>query len=108
MKEPMMEETSEETADTGSEVSDSGSEVSEGYCIKLYVTPEGFRVSSAEPMSHEGTDDEHAGDTYPDLKTALKHIVAEVKANPVSHDANAEFAAGYAEGPGAAEPSGAY
>lgn len=96
---------SESATPQGPEDQADTSDLSQGYCIHLYVTPEGFRVSEALPLSAdemEGNDADHDGDTetYPDLTTALKHIVAEVKQNPIGEDHHAQFQAGYDSGPG--------
>jgi hypothetical protein len=97
MEAPIMPAEESETATPEGQALDP----SQGYCIKLMVSPDGYRVSDAEPMSNEGVEEEYAGDTYPDLLTALKHITAEVKKHPLGDDSHAQFAAGYAEGPGA-------
>ena len=98
MDTPTMPETDEESAAPEGTSED----LSNGYCVHLYVTSEGFKVSAAEPISQEQEEGEYTDDleTYPDLMTAIKHIVAEVKSNPLGDDANAQFAAGYSEGPG--------
>ena len=79
-------------------------DLSQGYVIHLTVKPDGFQVSEAEPLASEESegDTSDSQPTYPDLTTALKHIVAEVKSNPLGDDSHAQFAAGYSEGPGGA------
>jgi hypothetical protein len=102
MEAPIMpEEDTESAIPMGQESAANSTDTSQGYCIKLHVMPDGFRVSDAEPISHEGVEEEYAGETIADLPTALKHIVAEVKRNPLGDDSAAQFAAGYQDGPGA-------
>jgi hypothetical protein len=53
----------------------------ESYQIIITVSQDGFTVDDSEPL--------------PDLATALKHVIAIVRENPVSGDAHDELKAGY-------------
>ncbi len=52
----------------------------EGYSISLEVSPNGFLID---------------GESAPDLPTALKHIIAIVRARPLSGNAQEEMESGY-------------
>lgn len=54
--------------------------LSEGYCIKIYVRPNGFQISDPQPMEDE---DEDYGELVESPSDMLKHILAIVKSNPV-------------------------
>ena len=54
--------------------------LSEGYCIKIYVRPNGFQISDPQPMEEE---DEDYGELVESPSDMLKHILAIVKSNPV-------------------------
>ena len=73
-------------------------DLQEGYQILLTVTRDGFSVSEPTPLPpapqspDTATSDE---DMVPDLTSAIKHLLAVVKAHPVGEDEQAQFAAGY-------------
>ena len=52
----------------------------EGYTISVQVSPEGFLID---------------GESAPDLTTALKHIIAIVRAHPLTGNAHDELKSGY-------------
>lgn len=66
----------------------------EGYHISIDVTPDGFLVTGPEPM-HDAPEGAPNGEQVPDLPTALKHVIAIVRDNPLSGDAHEELKAGY-------------
>src|SRR4029077_11074407 len=78
--------------------------VGEGYQIIIQVTADGFTVEGPEPLepkpSDEGqepTAESEPAEQLPDIATALKHVIAIVKENPIGEDANAQMQAGYAK-----------
>jgi hypothetical protein len=69
---------------------ESETNLSEGYCIKIHVLPDGFKVSDPEPIedytadSDDTTQDEPQEDeVIPDEATMLKNVLAVIKSNPV-------------------------
>ena len=69
-------------------------DLSQGYQICVEVLPDGFRIGNAEPLEeNEETDEGEStgGDLIPDLGTALKHLMAEIKANPVGESEQSGF-----------------
>ena len=69
---------------------------SQGYEICLYVTPTGFRVEGPLPLEPEPQiEAPEQEDEIPDMATALKHVLAIVKENPLGNDAEAQMQAGY-------------
>lgn len=92
--------------------------ISQGYCIKLYVKPDGsFSVGDPEPTEQESSDTNASAEpdeaqepheaksgseadeyeSLPDLATALKHIMAVVKEHPIEQNPETSFEAGFAE-----------
>lgn len=73
-------------------------DLQEGYQILFTVTRDGFSVSEPMPLPavpqspDTATSDE---DMVSDLTSAIKHLLAVVKAHPVGEDEHASFAAGY-------------
>lgn len=71
----------------------------QGYRIAFDVLPDGFRVSDPSPIpagpeaGAELSDAIGPGDVVPDLTTAIKHVLAVVKGNPVNADEQEAFAA---------------
>lgn len=93
-----MAQSAQEPAHPPSEERD----ITHGYQIVIAVTPEGYRVSDAEPLAAspmmpkaQSEDASESEDTIPDLTTALRHVMAVVKANPIGDDAQSQFEAGY-------------
>jgi hypothetical protein len=93
---PQESESSPESSSTGE--GEEGN-ISQGYLITLTVTPDGYSVSDPEPLpaapsdqsEEQGESDE---ETVPDLTTAIKHILAVVKANPLGESEQEQFSAG--------------
>ena len=84
------EEMTPESADPASQ------DYSQGYEICLYVTPTGFRVEGPLPLAPEPqTEAPEQEDEIPDMATALKHVLAIIKENPLGNDAEAQMQAGY-------------
>lgn len=54
---------------------------SQGYAITLQILPDGTFMVDGEPA--------------PDIKTAIKHILAIIEEHPVSENAQEQFTAGY-------------
>lgn len=67
----------------------------EGYEIHICVTSQGFAVEGPEPLSAAPQGESEPKDYLPDLTTAIKHVLAIVKENPITEDANAQMEAGY-------------
>lgn len=94
MEEPEMEDMSEEQPPTPSQ----------GYCIKVYVRPDGFIVSDAEPLPDTSDESESPtpdGELVPDAMTMVKHLLHVIKENPLGEEASAQMNEGFAAGPGA-------
>ena len=64
----------------------------EGYGILLQVFPEGFTVSG--PLPIEETPSENL---IPTIRDAFRDVLRIHKDNPMSHDAHAQFGAGYGD-----------
>ena len=64
----------------------------EGYRISLQVFPEGFTVSG--PLPIEETPSENL---IPNIRDAFREVLQIHKDNPMSHDAQEQFGAGYGE-----------
>jgi hypothetical protein len=89
------------------EGTDESGDFSHGYEICVYVKPNGFQVEGPLPLEAEPSGEglptdqaephEETDATLPDLATALKHVLAIVKENPVSQDGLDQFNAGYAQ-----------
>lgn len=54
--------------------------LSEGYCIKIYVSANGFQISDPEPIEADESDPGELIESEADL---LKHVLAVLKENPV-------------------------
>lgn len=67
----------------------------DGYRIYLDVLPDGFHVSDPQPLPAAPQGEQETQDDIPDLTTAIKHLLAVVKANPIGQDANEQMKAGY-------------
>ena len=67
---------------------------SQGYQVILSVFPDGFSVVGPSPLPQG---DQEEDERIPDLPTALKHIIAISKENPLDTDLNAHFESGYQE-----------
>jgi len=65
----MLEENSEEETEQN---------LSEGYCIKVYVYPNGYFVGEPEPLTAD-----EPGELVESPSDMLKHILAIIKSNPV-------------------------
>lgn len=103
MESPDMAEMAPESADT---LSPEEGDLSRGYRICVDVLPSGYRVSDPEPLPAEPLESDEASEGYetvPDLTTALKHLLAVIKENPLGANPNEELEAGYASGPGAVQ-----
>jgi hypothetical protein len=64
----------------------------EGYSISIHVTTQGYEVHGpdplpAEPQGEQGEESEQ----LPDLTTAIKHVLAIVKENPIAQDEQEGF-----------------
>lgn len=67
----------------------------EGYCIKIYVRPDGsYTVRGPEPMEDEPDE----GTPFETIGEALKEVLSIIKANPPVNDAQKQLEAGYAAG----------
>ena len=69
---------------------------SQGYHLGIDVLPDGFRVSDPEPLHAAPNPDEQESEPelVPDLTTALKHVVAVVKAHPIAPSEQDSFQSG--------------
>lgn len=75
---------------------------SRGYCIEVYVKPDGtFSISPPEYKESEEKEGAHEAESLPD---ALKIILQTIKENPVSGDATGEMEAGFMAGPAGKKP----
>lgn len=94
------------TPENGVELSESGSEpvnppsqvsqevdYSQGYEIRLCVYKDGFQVKGPLPLPQ--IEDEDEAERISDLPTALKHVIAIAKENPIDEDMQSHFSAGY-------------
>jgi hypothetical protein len=71
----------------------------EGYRLHFDVTAEGYEVSDPQPLPPSSPGEEQGeGQPDPDLASALKHVVAIVKANPRGEGEQEQFTAGYEHG----------
>jgi hypothetical protein len=73
-------------------------DLSQGFEICIYVSPTGFRVEGPLPMEPEPQTEspEMEDETdVPDVATALKHVLAIIKENPLGNDAESQMQAGY-------------
>ena len=64
----------------------------EGYRISLHVFPQGFTVSGPLPIAETPKDN-----LIPNIRDAFREILAIHKDNPMSHDAQQQFDAGYGD-----------
>ena len=79
----------------GSESANPQSEdYSQGYMITVTVSPNGFHVEGPQPWDKPQGEYEEM-EELPDMASALKHVMAIVKENPVGNDAEAQMQAGY-------------
>ena len=71
--------------------------MSQGYCIELYVLPDGtFTVSGPEAMpTMKGMEGK---ETYDSIGAALKGVLELIKQNPIGGEAGEQFEAGYVKG----------
>ena len=76
---------------------DEAGDMSKGYCIELYVLPDGtFTVSGPEAMpTMKGMEGK---ETYDSIGAALKGVLELIKQNPIGGEAGEQFEAGYAKG----------
>lgn len=81
----MLEENSEEEMEQN---------LSEGYCIKVYVYPNGYSVGEPEPLT---ADESEPGELVESPSDMLKHILAIIKSNPVEPSEQEGFAESIAE-----------
>ncbi len=76
-------------------------DLSQGFEICIYVSPTGFRVEGPLPMEPEPQtarpemDEMESDEDVPDVATALKHVLAIIKENPLGNDAESQMQAGY-------------
>lgn len=80
---------------------ESGIDLTQGYCIKVHVLPDGFKVSEPEPIEEYDQDESadvmsEAGDDaeselIPDLATMLKNVMAVVQGHPVGESEQSAF-----------------
>lgn len=68
--------------------------LSEGYCIKVYVYPNGYSVGEPEPLT---ADESEPGELVESPSDMLKHILAIIKSNPVEPSEQEGFAESIAE-----------
>lgn len=96
MQEPDMSQNESEPLPTPSQ---------EGYCIHIYVTPEGYRVSDPEPLEEETSEEsespEQSGDLVTDKTMLVKHLLHVLAENPIGQDAEAQMQEGYTGKPAA-------
>ena len=64
----------------------------DGYRISLHVFPQGFTVSGPLPIAETPNDN-----LIPNIRDAFREILAIHKDNPMSHDAQQQFDAGYGD-----------
>ena len=78
----------------------------EGYSIRIDVLPSGYRVSDPEPLPAEPSDatsETEAGEpseayeVVPDLATAIKHVLAVIKAHPLDESPESQMDEGFAD-----------
>lgn len=76
---------------------ESGIDLSQGYCIKVHVLPDGFKVSEPEPIEEyaaeesETDEPETEDELIPDLASMLKNVMAVVQGNPVGESEQSAF-----------------
>lgn len=54
--------------------------LSRGYCVKIYVYPNGYQIGDPEPLEEDESDPGELIESETDL---LKHVLAILKDNPV-------------------------
>lgn len=70
-------------------------DTTQGYCIELYVMPDGtFTVSGPEAMDKMKEMEE--GEEFSSIGEALKQVLMLIKQNPVGDSGQKSFEAGYA------------
>jgi hypothetical protein len=83
-----------ETAETGQEsVTPPSQDYAQGYEVTICFYPDGFAVKGPSPLPQLEDDTEE--EKIPDLPTALKHVIAIAKENPLDGDMQSHFQAGY-------------
>lgn len=71
-----------------------------GYCIEVYVKPDGtFSVSGPEYKEESGEEPEDEGQSAESLPDVLKLILQTIKENPVGNNPADEMQAGFMAGP---------
>lgn len=55
-------------------------DIGSGYCIKVYVYPNGYSIGEPEPLE---ADESEPGELIESPSDLLKHILATLKENPV-------------------------
>lgn len=87
--------------DEESENVDSDSQTdSRGYCIEVYVKPDGtFSVSGPEYKEESEEEPEEEGQSAESLPDLLKLVLQTIKENPVGDNASEEMQAGFMAGP---------
>ena len=87
----MMNDEEEENVDSNSQTE------SRGYCIQVYVHPDGtFSVSGPEYKDEAPEDEGQSVESLPDV---LKLILQTIKENPVGNNPAEEMQAGFMAGP---------
>ena len=69
-------------------------DIGSGYCIKVYVYPNGYSVGDPEPLEE---DKSAAGELIESQTDVLKHILAILKSNPVEPSESEGFDQSIAE-----------
>ena len=70
--------------------------LSDGYLIQIAVHTNGFTIEGPLPLPAEPSDaDREQAEDVSTLTDALKHVLAIVKENPLTNDANEQMKAGF-------------
>lgn len=77
---------------------ESNQDISQGYDILIHVSHDGYEVEGPMPTapSPQGQEPQDV-DSSPDIREAMRHVLAIIKDNPMGEEANKQFKSGYGE-----------
>lgn len=73
-------------------------DISQGYDIIIHVSHDGYEVEGPMPTAPEPQGQEPQDvESSPDIREAMRHVLAIIKDNPMGEEANKQFKSGYGE-----------